>query len=50
MANPAQAARLAKEKNPGHYCPNPRCLWRVFDARNPDVPRPCPRHMKGESR
>lgn len=45
--NPARAARLAKERNPEHYCPDERCLWRVFDARTPDEPKPCPRHMAG---
>ena len=36
MANPAQAERLRKEKNPSLYCP--RCLWMTGDG------RPCPRH------
>jgi hypothetical protein len=40
--NVAGDVRKRKEKNPGDYCPNPKCLWKV-KTREGD--KPCPKHM-----
>ena len=49
--NAAAAARLAKEKHPERYCPEPKCLWRVQSFRWQGdqclpIRKPCPKHMK----
>lgn len=41
----AASVRQAKEKQPGHYCTDKRCLWRTYDWRAGTF-TPCPKHMR----
>lgn len=45
--NVATAVRRSKERHPEHYCPNPRCLWRVVNGQTGEV-KPCPKHMEAK--
>lgn len=50
MTRATVAAKVAadKLKHPERYCPVKRCLWRVFDASNTQVPfMACPKHAAG---
>lgn len=42
----AAQVRLDKEQHPERYCPDPKCLWRVWGPLRPDTP--CPKHMKAQ--
>jgi hypothetical protein len=41
-ASVAASVREQKEKHPANYCANPRCLWRIVDAKG--NPTPCRNH------
>lgn len=39
--NAAAFSRQDKEQNPGNYCHDPKCLWRIVTARGAN---PCQKH------
>lgn len=42
MPSVAASVRREKEAHPEHFCPSPRCLWRVVTRHGR---RACPTHM-----
>jgi len=41
-ASVAKTIREQKDRYPEKFCPEPRCLWRIWTR---DGAKPCPKHM-----